>query len=299
MYVGRFAPSPSGPLHFGSLIAATGSYLRARTQGGRWLVRMEDIDPPREVPGAADDILRTLEACGLEWDGEVLYQSTRLTAYREVLESLHRQGLAYACTCSRREVAQAAGPAGVYPGICRGRRERPGRPHAMRVTVGDGQLTFEDALQGPVSQDLARDIGDFVIRRADGLYAYQLAVVVDDAWQGISEVVRGADLLDSTPRQIRLQQLLGLPTPAYLHLPVAVDPATGQKLSKQNLAPPLDRVRPLPAIVQALAFLGLAPPPELLDGDLASAWQWAVGHFDLARLPPRRAVPLDEVGVRP
>jgi len=299
MYVGRFAPSPTGPLHFGSLIAAAGSFLRARAQGGRWLVRMEDIDPPREIPGAADDILRTLEACGLEWDGEVLFQSTRLTAYREVLESLHHAGFAYACTCSRKEVAQMAGPGGIYPGICRGRRERPSQPHAVRVMVGDGRITFEDALQGRVSQDLARDIGDFVILRADGLYAYQLAVVVDDAYQGVGEVVRGADLLDSTPRQIRLQQLTGLPTPAYLHLPVAVDPATGQKLSKQNLAPPLDRARPLPAIVQALAFLGLNPPTELLDGDVASAWAWAMAHFDMARLPQRRTVPLDEVRIRP
>lgn len=297
MYTGRFAPSPTGPLHFGSLVAAAGSYLRARQQGGRWLVRMEDIDPPREVPGAAGEILRALEAFGLEWDGAVLYQSTRLEAYREALEALRQTGVAYACTCSRKDIAQAAsasGMAGVYPGTCRGRRGLPHQAHAIRVVVDRACVRFEDALQGEITQDLGREVGDFVIRRADGLFAYQLAVVVDDAFQGVTEVVRGADLLDSTARQIHLQRLLGLPTPGYLHLPVAVD-AAGQKLSKQNLAAPLDAVRPLPAIMQALTFLGLAPGPELLQGDVASAWAWAVSHFELMQLPRRLTLPVADV----
>lgn len=294
MYVGRFAPSPTGPLHFGSLVAAAGSFLRARSQGGLWHVRMEDIDPPREVPGATDLILRALESFGLEWDGPVLYQSTRLEAYLNALEELRSAGMAYACTCSRKEVAQASGRPGIYPGTCRGRHELPREAHAVRAAVGDACISFDDVLQGRVSQDLGREVGDFVIRRADGLFAYQLAVVVDDAFQGMTEVVRGADLLDSTARQIHLQHLLGLPTPGYLHLPVAVD-ATGQKLSKQNHAAPLDLARPLPAIVQALTFLGLSPGPELLEGEPASAWMWAVSHFDSARLPRRIAATIPEV----
>jgi glutamyl-Q tRNA(Asp) synthetase len=298
MYIGRFAPSPTGPLHFGSLVAAAGSYLRARAQAGRWLVRMEDIDPPREMPGAADMILRALEAFGLEWDGTVLYQSTRLDAYREALDQLRHLDVIYPCTCSRKAVAQAAETPGVYPGTCRARRDWPRRAHAVRVRVGDARICFRDALQGEVRQALAREVGDFVIRRADGLFAYQLAVVVDDACQGITEVVRGADLLDSTARQIHLQSLLGLPTPGYLHLPVAVD-AAGQKLSKQNHAPALDLTRPLPAIVQALAFLGLSPDPRLLEGDVASAWAWAASQFDAARLPQRLTLPLSGVRIAP
>lgn len=290
MYVGRFAPSPTGPLHFGSLVAATGSYLRARSMGGCWLVRMEDIDPPREVPGAADAILRALEAFGLGWDGAVLYQSSRIEAYREALDTLLADGHAFACTCSRKDIARA-GPPGVYPGTCRGKHGLPHGPHAIRVAVGQASIGFDDLLQGPVKQDLAREVGDFVVRRADGLFAYQLAVVVDDAFQGVTEVVRGADLLDSTPRQIHLQHLLGLPTPGYLHLPVAVD-GLGQKLSKQSHAAPLDPTRPLTAIVQALRFLGLAPGRELLEGDVTDAWAWAVSQFDLARLPPRPALPV-------
>ncbi|MGE0080848.1 MAG: tRNA glutamyl-Q(34) synthetase GluQRS [Thiohalomonadaceae bacterium] len=291
MYVGRFAPSPTGPLHFGSLVAATGSFLRARAMGGRWLVRVEDIDPPREVPGAADAILRALEAFGLEWDGPVLYQSSRLDAYREALDALLTGGLAFACTCSRKDIAQLAGPSGVYPGTCRRRRGLPRAAHAIRVAVGETVVEFDDLLQGPQRQDLAREVGDFVVRRADGLFAYQLAVVVDDAFQGVTEVVRGADLLDSTPRQIHLQRLLGLPTPGYLHLPVAVD-AAGQKLSKQTHAAPLDPARPLPAIAQALRFLGLAPGPELLEADPAAAWAWAIARFRLDHLPRRCTLPV-------
>jgi glutamyl-Q tRNA(Asp) synthetase len=285
MYVGRFAPSPTGPLHFGSLLAAAGSFLRARSLGGRWLVRIEDIDPPREVPGASDAILRTLEAFGLEWDGEVIYQSARSEAYRAALDQLDHVGALYACTCSRKEIG---GP--VYPGSCRDRRPTA-EPHALRVVAPSRPITFIDLLQGEVTQDLAQEVGDFVVRRADGLFAYQLAVVVDDAAQGITEVVRGCDLLDSTPRQIYLQELLGVPTPAYLHLPVIVD-ATGQKLSKQSYAAPVDAARPLPAIVAALRVLGLAPPTDLLEGSAEEAWRWALGRWEPARLPRTRSVPL-------
>lgn len=296
MYVGRFAPSPTGPLHFGSLVAAAGSFLRARTMGGRWLVRIEDIDPPREVPGATDAILHALEAFGLEWDGPVLYQSHHLEVYQEALDSLLRRGLAFPCTCSRKDIAQTAGPSGVYPGTCRNRRSLPHGPHAIRIMVGDKVVEFEDLLQGPQRQDLARDVGDFVVRRADGFFAYQLAVVVDDAFQGVTEVVRGADLLDSTPRQIHLQHLLGLPTPDYLHLPVAVD-AAGDKLSKQTHAPPLDPAQPLPAILKALRFLGLDPDPALADAALAEVWAWAIACFDLTRLPHRLTLPAPGVGL--
>jgi glutamyl-Q tRNA(Asp) synthetase len=265
-YVGRFAPSPTGPLHFGSLVAALASWLDARRHRGRWLVRMEDLDPPREVPGAADAILRTLERFGLTWDGPVLYQSTRHDAYREALERLRTQGLAYDCGCTRREVAEA-GAAGldgpVYPGTCRDGLA-PGRtPRAVRLRTGSGEIRFTDRLQGEIRQDVARAVGDFVILRADGHFAYQLAVVVDDALQDITHVVRGADLLDSTPRQILLQGLLGLPTPEYLHHPLVLTPE-GEKLSKQTHAPPVDDGNPVPALMAALAFLG-EPTPQPAD----------------------------------
>jgi len=233
MYTGRFAPSPSGPLHMGSLIAAAASWLDARAAGGRWLVRIEDLDRPRCMPGAADAMLRTLDRLGLHWDGEVLCQSRRLEHYRAALDKLARQ--TYWCGCTRREIADsslglASDGAHIYPGTC-----RPG------------------TAQGRCQQVLEEDIGDFVLYRADGLFAYQLAVVVDDAAQGITDVVRGADLLDSTPRQIYLQQLLGLPTPRYLHVPVALDTAGG-KLSKQTAAAPIE-TDPC-ALRRALAFLG-------------------------------------------
>ncbi len=292
-YIGRFAPSPTGALHFGSLLAAVGSYLQARRAGGQWLVRMEDIDPPREMPGAADDILRTLEAFGLEWDGAVLYQSQRGEYYREALEQLLRDGLAYHCSCSRKEAAIAAEAAGlpgwVYPGTCRTAHHRAGPRHAVRVLTDDAPVAFVDALQGPQSQRLLSEAGDFVVRRADGLWAYQLAVVVDDAAQGISEVVRGSDLLDSTPRQLHLQRLLGLAQPDYLHLPVAVN-AAGQKLSKQTFAPPLDRHNPVPALWAALTFLGQAPEAQLRHATLAALWQWALSNWKPHRLPPRRSI---------
>lgn len=283
-YRGRFAPSPTGPLHAGSLVAACASYLEARSRGGEWRVRMEDLDPPREAPGAADDILRTLEAFGFEWDGEVLYQSRRHDRYAEVLRQLERSGAVYGCACSRREIADSSthgieGP--VYPGNCRGGLPAGRGARAWRVRTPDEPLVFDDAWQGRIERNLARDYGDFVVKRADGFWAYQLAVVVDDADQDITHVVRGADLLESTPRQIHLQRLLGLPTPRYAHSAVVVN-ARGEKLSKQTGAVALDARRAVPELLQALAHLGQQPPAELNDAGLDRLWGWAIANW----MPP-------------
>jgi glutamyl-Q tRNA(Asp) synthetase len=294
-YRGRFAPSPTGPLHFGSLVAAIGSYLQARSKGGVWLVRMEDIDPPREVPGAADTILRTLEHYGFEWDGPVLYQNSRHEAYRESLEQLHREGRSYRCNCSRKEISEQAQrlglPAGVYPGNCRTAAISDQRRHAIRLLCPEGVISFNDGIQGHFSQQLGKEVGDFVLRRADGLFAYQLAVVVDDTFQGITEVVRGSDLLDNTPRQIALQQALGVQSLDYLHLPVVLN-MRGMKLSKQTFAPALDLEQPLPALWQGLSFLGQLPPTELLQGDISSLWRWAIEHWHSEYIPRKLGYPL-------
>ena len=293
IYRGRFAPSPTGPLHFGSLVAALGSCLEARVQGGEWLLRIEDVDAPRCPPAVAEDILRTLEACGFAWDGEVLWQSRRTERYRELLGQLRQDGRLYPCACTRRELADsqlAPDGAHVYPGTCRDGLP-PGRAaRAWRLRVDEAVVAFDDALQGRVAQDLARDVGDFVLLRADGYFAYQLAVVADDADQGITHVVRGADLLDSTARQIFLQRCLGVPTPAYAHLPVVVN-AQGEKLSKQTLAPAIDTVTPAPTLCAALRFLGQSPPAELERAPLAELWSWAQAHWDMARVPRRRTQP--------
>lgn len=294
-YRGRFAPSPTGPLHFGSLVTALGSFLQARRQGGEWLVRMEDLDPPREMPGAAAAILRTLEAYHLEWDGPVLYQSQRHAAYAEAVAALAREAHTFACACSRKSIALALKRTGkpVYPGTCRAGLVADSRHTAVRVRVPPLTLRYSDLLQGAQACALGDEVGDFVIRRADGLYAYHLAVVVDDAFQGITDIVRGADLLEATPPQRFLQQLLDLPTPRYAHLPVAVN-AQGEKLSKQTHAAPLNPQHPAPALLRALRFLGHAPdaavdranPRELLD--------WALAHWDLGRVPSTAAIPVSE-----
>lgn len=285
-YVGRFAPSPTGPLHFGSLVAACGSYLRARAAGGRWLLRIEDVDTERNVPGAEAVILRALEVYGFEWDGPVLRQTERLDAYAEVLERLRRKGHVFGCACSRSEVERAAFAAGsgratdggwVYPGTCRGGLPDGTKTRAWRLRVpepGADSIGFDDALQGRVVQHLATEVGDFVLKRADGPYAYQLAVVVDDAFQGVTEVVRGADLIDSTPRQIWLQRCLEVATPTYAHLPLVLAD-DGQKLSKQTRAPPLDLARPGPVLWAALRFLGVTLGDELREEDVARLWQEA------------------------
>ncbi|BAN36132.1 glutamate--tRNA ligase [Sulfuricella denitrificans skB26] len=294
LYRGRFAPSPTGPLHFGSLVAAVGSFLEARSRSGEWLVRMEDLDLPRTVPGAADDILRTLDAFGLHWDGVVMVQSARNEAYRAALDELEKLGAAYPCACTRKEIADSAisgidGP--VYPGICRAGLPEGRAPRAVRVRTDLTPVGFEDALQGHISQILESEVGDFVVRRADGLFAYQIAVVVDDAEQAITHIVRGADLLDSTPRQIYLQKLLSLPTPSYLHLPVAVN-ERGEKLSKQTLAPAVNMVNSVAQLCEALAFLNQAPPAELKEADLDDFWKWAIAHWRADKLPAVREMVL-------
>jgi len=275
-------------LHFGSLVAAVGSYLSARAQGGAWQVRMEDLDPPREAKGAADDILRTLEAYGFEWDGEILYQSRRHDAYEAALGDLRQQGALYACGCTRKEIADSSvhgieGP--VYPGTCRAGLAAGRSARALRVRTDNAIIEIQDRVQGWQRSQLENEIGDFVLRRADGFHAYQLAVVVDDAEQGITEVVRGADLLTSTPRQIHLQRLLGFATPDYLHLPAALN-AQGEKLSKQTQAAPLACTDPVPVLWQALAFLGQRPPPEWRSATRASDfWAAAAARWSEEAIP--------------
>jgi glutamyl-Q tRNA(Asp) synthetase len=281
-YRGRFAPSPTGPLHFGSLVTALGSYLDARHHHGTWLLRIEDLDTPRTMPGAVNSIFRTLEIFGLHWDHEVVYQSQRTKAYEEALYKLQSKQMVYPCSCTRKEISDSAlhGIDGqIYPGTCRNGIP-PGREaRAWRVRTRDHPLDFFDTLQGEIRQHLENEVGDFVVKRADGLHAYQLAVVVDDAFQDISHVVRGADLIHSTPRQIYLQHLLDLPTPRYLHLPVAIN-ARGEKLSKQTLAAPVDNTNPIPQLVHALYFLQQNPPAELYDYDVISILNWAISHWD-------------------
>ncbi len=288
---GRFAPSPTGPLHIGSLIAAVASYLDARSQQGEWLVRIEDLDLPRQMPGAATLILRTLEEYGFEWDGEVLYQSQRNAHYQDALDQLTAHDFLYPCSCSRKEIADSAiqGIDGlVYPGTCRAGLMPGKNARAWRIKVNDHPICFQDKVQGPICQTLSRDIGDFVLKRADGLFAYQLAVVVDDEMQGITHVVRGADLLDSTPRQIFLQHALGYVTPSYLHVPVAAN-TIGEKLSKQTLAQALDSRNKAADLWQVLAFLGQSPPLSLRQ-DHVGLWQWALAHWQPAYIPRQRAI---------
>lgn len=302
IYRGRFAPSPTGPLHFGSLITALGSYLQARSQGGEWLVRMEDIDRPREKPGAADEILRALEAYHLQWDGPVLYQSDRTDAYAAALQQLQNQGDSFPCSCSRASIAAAITETGqnsasnhidntpdIYPGICRTGLPIGTTARTIRLRVPDQVDTFTDALQGHVQTALQKEIGDFVIRRADGLFAYHLAVVVDDAEQHISEIVRGTDLLSSTPPQRYLQTRLGYSHPGYCHLPIATNPQ-GQKLSKQTFATAIDIRQPGPTLIEALAFLGQQPKVTLAGAGPEEILAWAIKHWDFEKLPRLAAI---------
>lgn len=287
MYIGRFAPSPTGLLHIGSLLTALASYADARAQGGRWLVRMEDLDPPREMAGAADDILRTLEAFGFEWDGGVAYQSRRYDLYHEALGRLKAKGLVYPCDCSRKDwqaVARAGADGFVYNGCCAGLDPQRAlhKTPAWRVRVPDEIIGFDDAVVGHYAQNLAHDIGDFVLLRADGFWAYQLAVVADDAAQGITHIVRGQDLLVSTPRQLWLQRALDAPEPHYAHLPLLVNGA-GQKWSKQTLAPALDLGAREALLRQVMAYLKLPAAPEV--GRPQDLLAWAVRHWDMAKVP--------------
>jgi glutamyl-Q tRNA(Asp) synthetase len=294
LYRGRFAPSPTGPLHFGSLVAAVGSYLDARAHGGQWLLRIEDVDAQRTMTGATDSILRTLEGFGFEWDGEVVVQSRRIDLYHAALVRLQLDGDVYPCACSRSAIAQASSRRSVdggliYPGTCRAGLADGQAARAWRLRVADQEVRFVDRVQGEARQNLEREVGDFVLLRADGQYAYQLAVVVDDAAQGINAVVRGVDLLDSTARQIWLQQRLGLPTPTYAHLPVVVNDA-GEKLSKQTLAPAVDASAGSAALARALQFLGHPVPDELRRAPLAEFWRRAIDAWSMARVPAVRAV---------
>ncbi|AIR04659.1 glutamyl-Q tRNA(Asp) ligase [Cedecea neteri] len=280
LYIGRFAPSPSGELHFGSLIAALGSYLQARSQQGRWLVRIEDIDPPREVPGAADTILKQLEHYGLHWDGEVLWQSQRHDAYRAALEWLQQQGLSYYCTCTRSRIQQIGG---FYDGHCRTLGHGP-QNAAMRLMQNNPVLSFHDGLRGQLNADVALAREDFIIHRRDGLFAYNLAVVVDDHFQGVTEIVRGADLIEPTVRQISLYQQFGWPAPGYIHLPLALNDQ-GAKLSKQNHAPALPQGDPRPLLVEALRFLNQQVAGDWQDLTLESLLEQAGVNWSLDKVP--------------
>jgi len=290
-YRGRFAPSPTGPLHFGSLIAALSSYCDARAAGGQWLVRIEDVDEPRSRVRAATAILATLKAYGFDWDGEVVRQSARSALYQAALDQLAAAGHSFRCACTRKEIEAAPlGAAGerVYAGTCRNGIAPDREAKAWRLRVTDEAIGFRDRLQGWREQRLEREIGDFIVKRADGMFAYQLAVVVDDAAQGITHVVRGADLLASTPRQIWLQRRLGLPTPSYLHHPVVILPS-GDKLSKQTNAAPLGG-DPLPALLRAWEFLGQREPPSR-PMSVSEFWRWAHRMWTPADLPPVTMLP--------
>ena len=280
-YRGRFAPSPTGPLHFGSLISALVSYLDARHSGGQWLVRIEDIDPPREIPGAADTILSQLDAHGLQWDDDVLYQSRRQDAYLDVLADMRNQGILFPCRCTRQQLAAQGG---VHRQPCRGSHEQLEEAHALRVHVPtETMITFDDLIQGRQQQDVSSEVGDFVLLRKDMLPAYQLAVVVDDAFQDISHVIRGRDLLESTARQIYLQQRLGYSTPQYGHHPLVLN-RDGQKLSKQNLATAIDSAVAASNLQAALKWLNMTLSEELVGGSCEAILSWAAINWNREKL---------------
>ena len=282
--IGRFAPSPTGPLHFGSVVAAVASYMQAKKQAGKWLVRMDDIDTPRNQDGADTSILKSLELLGLHWDGEVLFQNHRQRAYSEALDILSEKKLVYRCTCTRKQLQGKA-----YPGTCRHQTHETDQQHALRMITNQSATGFNDEIQGHFQQILETEIGDFIVHRADGLVAYHIATVVDDAWQGITEIVRGADLLDSTPRQIYLQQTLNYPTPSYAHLPVAID-EHGHKLSKQQHADPVDDTQPLLTLLSALEFLGQNPNKMLLEGSVEDIIQWGIKHWSMNKIPKQASL---------
>lgn len=286
-YIGRFAPSPTGPLHFGTLLAAVASFLQARANRGQWLVRIEDVDTARCIKRMDTLMLKTLEHFGLHWDGEVMYQTQRTHAYEEALDTLRREQLVFPCSCSRKQLAAQTGEwSPVYPGTCRLNTDWSSNDVAIRTIVPDEIISFSDRLYGSQQQNLARDVGDFVIKRRDQLFAYQLAVVVDDAQQNITEVVRGSDLLDSTARQIFLQRALGYAQPSYFHLPLVLD-TDDNKLSKSSGAYPVENNNPPATIIRLLEFLGQDVSAELADASLDELWQYAITHWDPDRIPVR------------
>jgi glutamyl-Q tRNA(Asp) synthetase len=280
--VGRFAPTPSGDLHLGSLYTAAASYLDARKNGGRWLLRIEDLDRPREAAGAADGILRTLEAFGFEWDGTPTRQRDRIEFYAAALRDLQDRKLTFACGCSRLQLEDELR----YPGTCRSGVRSTGIATAERLRIEPGFVTFTDRIQGTFRQDVSAAIGDFILRRRDLVFAYVLSVVVDDAEQGITHVVRGADLLDNTPRQIYLQRLLGYPQPAYAHVPVLTE-SDDTKLAKSRRSVRVDSNAARPLLWSTFALLGLGPPEGLKSATPTEAWAWALGEWSIAK-PPRR-----------
>ncbi|MCK5396028.1 MAG: tRNA glutamyl-Q(34) synthetase GluQRS, partial [Gammaproteobacteria bacterium] len=278
----RFAPSPTGPVHYGTLVAAVGSYLQAKKNNGEWLIRMEDVDTLRKVDGADNGILRTLESFGFEWNGEVLYQTKQIEYYEQALEKLISQSMVFPCLCSRKQLSKTDSK--LYPGTCRQRSLSEKKEHALRILSQDIDIKFNDAVMGSHSQNIEQQCGDFIIKRRDGLFAYQLAVVVDDAMQDITEVVRGTDLLDSTPRQIYLQQLLNYSTPVYCHLPLAID-NFGNKISKSEGAPKVDIKNKEKLLIKTLNFLGQQPPDDLVESHIDDIWLWAIKHWEIKRIP--------------
>lgn len=288
-YIGRFAPSPTGPLHFGSLVAAVASYLQARSNGGQWLLRIENIDPPREQAGSISLILSALEGFGFQWDGEISYQSASHPQHAEALSDLLQRDLAYRCGCSRRDLENVARSSlgAIYPGTCRSGCDAA--ETAIRIRTNESQLIFDDLVQGEIAHRLEPESGDFVIRRRDGLIAYQLAVVVDDHLQGITEVVRGMDLIDSTPRQIWLQKLLGFRTPNYAHIPV-VTHANGDKLSKLTGAPEISVNMCESLLCEALSTLQQNPPAELEGQSLSDIWDWATKNWQIGKIFGQKSI---------
>ena len=280
-YIGRFAPSPTGPLHFGSLVAALASYLDAKFNRGLWLVRIEDLDPPREQSGAANLILDQLLSLGLEWDNDVLFQSKRLNAYQSALHKMSQKSLTYRCDCTRASIKERGS---IYDGYCRMRDREPKHSYAIRIKTSNIKIGFQDEIRGDFKQDIGKDVGDFIVLRKDKLFAYHLAVVVDDEYQKISHVVRGGDLISSTPRQIYLQQLLDFKTPRYAHIPIAVNDQD-VKLSKQNFSPGIEIKNASHLLFQALQFLGQKPPDSLSRASALELLQWAICNWDIQAVP--------------
>jgi glutamyl-Q tRNA(Asp) synthetase len=286
-YRGRFAPSPTGAVHYGTLIAAVGSYLQAKKNQGKWFLRIDDIDVTRKIEGADTGIIKTLESFGFEWDGEIIYQSSQTRHYQQALEQLISQSLVFPCLCSRKQLADSSSD--IYPGTCRDRRLPEKKQHALRVMAKNIDIEFNDVVMGIQKQNIEKQCGDFIIRRRDGLFAYQLAIVVDDAMQNITEIVRGADLLSSTPRQIYLQQRLNYPTPSYCHLPLAVDEA-GNKISKSEGATKIDINNKEYLLLSVLNFLGQQPPEALFKSDITDIWEWAIKHWQIDLVPAVKSI---------
>ncbi len=288
-YKGRFAPSPTGSVHYGTLVSAVGSYLQAKKNNGEWIIRIEDVDTTRKVKGSDTEILKTLDAFGFQWQGEVVYQSQRTEHYQHALDQLISQSLIFPCLCSRKQLAKTDNA--IYPGFCRSRLLPEVKPHALRIRAGDINITFNDHVMNRQIQNIKRECGDFIVKRRDGLFAYQLAVVVDDALQNITEVVRGADLLGSTNRQIYLQQKLDYPTPQYCHLPLAID-NDGNKISKSAGTAAVDIRHKEILLVSVLNFLGQSTPTDLKNSTLDDIWTWAIQNWNIHQTSPQNTIPL-------